>query len=168
MKRSAIRGGFSLIELMVTVAVIGFMMVLGLPSLGNSVRTSRERAAVQQFVQDFTWARGAAGSSDASLLLSGATGAPTLQLTLNADCSWTTTVNGTTEPVHTVTPSGITCTSSAVGTTIPALTYPILFKFTPQGYVAPSGNVTATGASGQVFKLNIFSSGSIIQGNSAS
>ena len=168
MKRSATRGGFSLIELMVTIAVIGFMMVLALPSLGNSVRTSRERAAVQQFVQDFTWARGAAGSSDASLLLGGATGAPTLSMQLKADCSWTTFVNGTKEPVHSATPSGITCTSAAVGTTIPALTYPITFTFTSQGYVSTSGNVTATGASGQVFQFNIFSSGSIIQGNSAS
>jgi type IV fimbrial biogenesis protein FimT len=161
MKCSARLRGFSLIELMVTVAVIGFMMVLALPSLGNSVRTSRERAAVQQFVQDFTWARGAAGSTDASLLLSGATGVPILTLQLNADCSWVTQVNGTTEPVHSTTPSGLTCTSST-------LTYPVVFQFTSQGYVSTAGNVTATGASGQVFQLSVLTSGSIIHVNNAS
>ena len=161
MKCSGRHRGFSLIELMVTVAVIGFMMVLALPSLGKSVQTSRERAAVQQFVQDFTWARGAAGGTDASLLLSGTTGVPVLTLQLNADCSWVTKVNGIQEPVHSTTPSGLTCTSST-------LTYPILFQFSSQGYVAPAGNVTATGASLQVFPLSILSSGSIIHGNNAS
>ena len=182
MKRSALRPGFSLIELMVTIAIIGFMMVLALPSLGNSVRTSRERAVMQKFVQDFTWARGAAGAGDASALAAGLSGPPTLSLVLNADCSWSTTISTTIaagtlvtpDPVHSMAladvtkqASGIACTSAALGATA-ALTYPITFNFSSQGYVSASGNVTATGASSQVFKLNILTSGSIIQGNSAS
>ena len=168
MRRSATRCGFSLIELMVTIAVIGFMMVLALPSLGNSARVSRERSLVQQLVQDFTWARGAAGAGNASALLAGTSGAPTLTLKLLADCSWTTQVNGVTDASHSnASTSGIACTSVALGAS-PALVYPVTFTFTPQGYVLTSGNVTATGASSQVFMLNILSSGSIIRGNSAS
>ena len=174
MTRSRLRPGFSLIELMVTIAVIGFMMVLALPSLGNASRVARERGLVQQFVQDFTWARGAAGAGDASTLLAGASGNPTLVVTLAADCHWTTTVNGVTDTTHSTTltqvnsqASGIACTSAAVGAT-PALVYPITFTFTPQGYVSSSGYITITGASTQDFKLNVLSSGSIIQGKTAS
>lgn len=172
------RRGFSLIELLVTIAIIAIMMALAMPSVGRAALTARERGVEQKFIQDFTWARGAAGAADASVLNSSISGAPIVVLTLQSGGTWTTTIQGSagtvTDSSHSMTtlPSGVTipCTS-VISNGLPALTFPITFTFTSTGFLASTssgGNVTFTGSSGQAFPLAILQSGSIIQGNSAS
>jgi type IV fimbrial biogenesis protein FimT len=160
--------GFSLIELMVTIAIIAIMMALAIPSIGTSVTTARERALEQKLIQDFTWARGAAGTPDAGSLISGQSGQPTLYFKVFANGTWTTylTVPASpstyvTENVHSMA-APLPVTMSCVGSN--GLTLPATFQFTPQGtLVGPTGTITCTGGSGQVFPMNFIYSGSVFR-----
>ena len=166
MTRSRLRPGFSLIELMVTIAVIGFMMVLALPSLGNASRVARERGLVQQFVQDFTWARGAAGAADQKSLDSSlASGTPTVTMTINADCTWTTKISTNVNSAHTLaaTPTTMACAPATTGG-VPTL--PVTFTFSPQGFVDKTGTLVITGTT-QTYQLQILYSGSVIETHAA-
>lgn len=161
-QRAVRERGFSLIELTIAMALVALLTVLAVPSFGNAARSSRERSVAQKLVQDFTWARGAAGAGDAAAFGT-SSGAATVVFTLKRDCSWTTTVNGTVNDAHSLTTAqladmapGIACASTS-----PAL--PAAFAFTPQGFVSSSGSVTYTGASGQAFAFTILYSGSIIR-----
>ena len=153
--------GFSLIELMVVIAIIAIMMAMAVPSFGSSVRVSRERSAVQRLTQDFMWARGATASNDASTLLAGTSGSPLLQVKVLADCTWTTTVNGVQDPKHSMTDlsaiaPGATC--SGVG-----MAMPVTFQFTSQGFVSPTGTLTFHGASTQAYALQVLYSGAMFR-----
>jgi len=153
--------GFSLIELMVTVAIIAVMLAIGVPSFGNSVRASRERSVVQRMTQDFQWARTAAATQPAT----GATGATTVQMTIAADCSWSTKVNGASDATHSM-------SSSAVASTAPGVACggiaPATFTFTPQGFVDTTGQLTFSGtAYASPLKFQILSSGAMIRSDNA-
>jgi len=156
------QAGFGLIELMVTVAIIAVMMSLAVPSFGNAARSSRERSVVQRLVQDFSWARGAAVTGNASILNSAASGAPAVTLKLNANCSWTLSVNNNAVSDHSMalgtlqsTAPNITCSST--------IALPATFTFTPQGFVNTTGTVTFTGAGGQAYPLQILYSGTMLR-----
>jgi len=165
MQHARRHAGFTLVELMITLAIIALMMVLAVPSFGSASRAARERSAVQKLVQDFAWARGAAGAGDQAALNSSLTAGvtPTLTLTLNADCSWTTAISGTTDSVHSMTTAALSAQAPGIACAATGLTLPATFTFTAQGFVDKTGGVTLTGASGQVFPLTIFYSGSIIR-----
>lgn len=154
--------GFTLVELAIVLTIIAIMVLLAAPSFGSAYRTSNERSVVQKFAQDFQWSRGAAGAADASVLISGLSGAPVVTLTVNADCTWTVAVNGTTEPSHSMTAStlgtvapGISCASS--------LTAPGRINFSAQGFVDNVGTLTYTGASSRTYPLQILYSGSVLR-----
>lgn len=166
MRRGTPVRGFTLIELMVAIAIVALTMVLAAPSFGNATRSARERNAVQKLVQDFAWARGAAGAGDAAAWGT-SSGSATVVLTLKADCSWTTTVNGTVNDAHSYTAAQLAAAAPGIGCagTSPAL--PAAFTFSAQGFVSTTGTVTYTGASGQAFTLTILYSGSVIRGNAA-
>jgi hypothetical protein len=127
-------------------------------------------------VQDFTWARGAAGAGDAATLLPGISGYPTVALTLSTDCHWTTTISTAasgpvTDPNHSMTAATLLSrapTLTCAGT--PGLALPVTFTFTAQGYTSSAGSISfsSTAGSGQTFPLDILSSGSIIRSSSAS
>jgi prepilin-type N-terminal cleavage/methylation domain-containing protein len=166
--------GFSLIELMVTIAIIGLMLVLGLPYFGKASQTAKERRVKQQFVQDFTWARGAAGAADKkSLDATLASGTPAVTMTINADCTWTTNIApGVVSAQHSMTATDLGnlanfgASGCAASNGLAAL--PQTITFSPQGFVDKVGTLTMTGASGQAFQLQILYSGSVIQTHAAS
>jgi len=160
--------GFSLIELLVVIAIIAIMMAIAVPSFGSSVRASRERSAVQRLTQDFMWARGASASNDASTLLTGTSGAPTLKVLVNADCTWTTTVNNTTDPKHSMTSTTLASIAPNAACTATGMTLPATFTFTPQGFVTTTGTLTFTGASTQTFALQVLYSGAMFRVTHAS
>jgi prepilin-type N-terminal cleavage/methylation domain-containing protein len=166
--------GFSLIELMVTIAIIGLMLVLAMPYFGKASQTAKERRVKQQFVQDFAWALGAAGAADKkSLDPTLSSGTPAVTMTINADCTWTTKIDATTTSAQhsmTATDLGNIAPFGSVGCVasngLNAL--PQTIAFTPQGFANMAGTLTMTGASGQAFQLQILISGSVIQTHAAS
>lgn len=163
--------GFSLIELMVVVAIIAIMLAIAVPSFGSSVRTSRERSVIQRMTQDFMWARGAAGANDASSLTSkiAVSGVPLITFVVRADCSWTVKVNGIDEPDHKMDTTMVTSIApGAVCSSPSGLALPATFTFTPQGFVNTTGTLTFTGTSGQSFPFQILYSGAMFRTRNAS
>jgi type IV fimbrial biogenesis protein FimT len=156
--------GLTLIELMVTVAIIAIMLALAVPSFGNSARASRERGAVQKLAQDFAWARSAAAAADASTL-GYAAGVPVITMAIAANCTWTTAVNGTRDAAHSM-------DSTTLGTLAPGascagtngLALPATITFSPQGYASASGSFAFTGTT-QTFSFQILYSGSMLRTN---
>ena len=160
--------GFSLIELMVVIAIIAIMVSLAVPSFGTGVRAAKERNVVQRLTQDFMWARGAAATADASTLNSSLNGAPTLTVRVNADCSWTTAVNGTTDAKHSMTTDAVTAAAPGVACSGTGLTLPATFTFTPQGFVNTTGTLIYTGtATTTPLKFQILYSGAIFRAASS-
>jgi type IV fimbrial biogenesis protein FimT len=153
--------GFSLIELMVTVAIIAIMLAIGVPSFGNSVRASRERSVVQRMTQDFQWARTAAATQPAS----GATGPTSVQMTIAGDCSWSTKVNGVVDSTHSM--DAATVTRAAPGVACGGIA-PATFTFTPQGFVDTTGQLTFSGSAYSTpLKFQILSSGAMFRSDTA-
>lgn len=158
--------GFTLIELMVTISIIAILMLLAMPSFGTASRSARERGVVARLIQDFTWARGAAGAATASALDSSLTAvAPQITLTLNADCTWSTLINGSANATHSMSSTqlallapGMTCSGTS-----PLL--PATFAFTSQGFVSPTGTVTLSGATTTSAQLRVLYSGAIMRIN---
>ena len=176
-------GGFSLIELMVVIAIIAIGVTLAVPYFGGATTTARQRSVVDKMVQDFTWARTAAGVADASTL-GYAVGTPTITIKLwdkaGGGCSWTTqvAVNGSppvTDTTHSMTATdmaklapGITC-----GVATDTLTLPVTFTFDPQGFIGQTGTIsyssTQAGSTGIAFwPLMFLTSGSVLNTNAAS
>ena len=170
MKARAVQRGFSVIELMVTIAIIGVMMTLAMPYFGKATTQANERKIKQQLVQDITWARGAAGAADQkSLDPSLASGTPTVTLTINANCTWTTKISTNTNAAHSLsaTPTTMSCAPAATGG-VPTL--PATFTFTPQGYLSSTtsgGTLVMTGTT-QTYQLQILYSGSVIETHAVS
>jgi prepilin-type N-terminal cleavage/methylation domain-containing protein len=159
--------GFTLVELMVVVGLIAFMLVQAVPSLSSGVRAARERSISQKFIQDFLWARSSATASDASALNAALSGIPSVTLAINADCSWSTSVNGTSDPSHSMSSNDVSAVAS-MSCSGSGLTLPATFTFTSQGYVSSTGTLTMTGSSGQSTPLRVLHSGAIFRMGNAS
>ena len=161
--------GFSLIELMVTIAIIAIMMALAMPSIGTSITSARERSVEQKLIQDFTWARGAAGAGDAGSLITGQTGSPTIEFKIDAVGTWTTRIKtptnsaGVVDVTHSMSSLQLSSLATIACVATSPLTMSVTFTFTPQGYVNNSGTVTCTGNSGQRFPMNFIYSGSVFR-----
>lgn len=149
--------GFSLVEVLVTLTVLGLLTVLAAPRISTVFQNARAREAVNRVVQDFNWARGTA-----------ANGQNTVSMTLAADCSWTTTVNGTTDASHSMTQAnllarapGLTCT--AVSPSV----LPVTFNFDATGKANASSTMLYTLTSGNSWRIQVLSSGSMLIGTGA-
>lgn len=173
--------GYTLIEILVTIAIIGIMMALAMPYFGGASTAARERNVVAKMQQDFDWARSAAGAGDAGTLgVAGATGSPVVAMTIGTagatNCVWTVTVNGNPDPIHSMSPTqlstqapNLTCTPGAIGfaTTTNLAFGPPGFTFSPQGFVSASGTMTVNGSVSS-WPLQILYSGSILNTKGAS
>lgn len=154
-------GGYTLIELLVTVAVIGVLLAVAGPSLSMALLASRERAVVQRFTQDYEWLRSQAGSA----------GVTATSLTVNANCAWSASVSvagvAAVNADHSMTAGGLTQMSpnSSFSCTSPgaSLPLPVTFNFTSQGFVSPNGILQVSGNSGTRWQLQVLYSGSIVR-----
>lgn len=147
--------GFSLIELMVTVTVIAVLLILVTPSFSNSVANSRERGVVQKFTQDFDWSRSVATTR-------------TVTLTLNADCSWSASVDGVVDTSHSMTSAALSGVASGIACASGTVALPATFAFTSQGFASPNGTLSFNGARGQQWPLQVLYSGSMVRVKGAS
>lgn len=146
--------GFTLIELVIVMAIIVVSLALTAPNFTGAITGAHERSVVSKFVQDFDWSRGAAMSS-------------TVSLQLHADCSWTTTVNGNVDAAHSMTAATLATLSSGMACG-GGIALPNTFNFTPQGFSLTVGSVTFTGSRGQQWPLQVMYSGSVIRATGAS
>ncbi len=78
LRRAARRaqGGFTLIELMITITIFGVMLALGIPAMGGWMLTSKARSASEFYLDGFATARRQAVAHNAS---------SRIVLTVNAD-----------------------------------------------------------------------------------
>ena len=155
--------GFSLIELLVTVAIIGVMFALGAASFGSTVRKARERTIVQKFVGDVAWARGLASRKGVNV-----TGASRVQIVLGADCTWATTTplaaaSSGEQTAHSMSAAEIAAQSAGIACAgSNGLALPATFTFNADGSVSTSGNITFTGTT-ETWVLRMLFSGSVVR-----
>jgi prepilin-type N-terminal cleavage/methylation domain-containing protein len=154
--------GFGLVELMVTIAIIGLLLVATLPSVGNSISNSRSRQVVSKFVQDFNALRAMASTGNHK-----ATSGVVLSLASN--CTWTATVDGSTNTNYSITATELASKASGLScaTTTPAA-FPITFTFDSFGHVSIAATFSFSTSSGQNWPIQVFQSGTLLFGQGAS
>ena len=152
--------GFTLIELMVTIAVAALLGLVALPNLANMIDASRTSVLVNKFQQDVAWARNQAVTAHIPV-----------QIVLGpGNCQWTTqtgsysggSTSWTTSTEHSMTvaqassSSGATCQfSTGTATTL-------TLSFNSQGFVSSAPSVTVTAPKGQTWSLQVLASGSVL------
>lgn len=136
--------GFTLVELMVTLAVVAILATIALPSIGNILATSELNAAQEEFVQILKKARGLAMSQStiATVVVTASTKTATLTLADSSIAAYSVTapsyVSLNVNAVYTFSPVG-------TATISPALTTTILSTPNYTGIGARTISVTSTG-----------------------
>jgi prepilin-type N-terminal cleavage/methylation domain-containing protein len=152
-------GGFTIVELLLVMAVTGIMMAFAVPRFSAAIADTRDRSAMEKFLQDYEWLRGVAGRP----------GVTAATLVLNTDCTWTTrlTASGTTttDVEHSLTAAEVSqmravllCTGSAPN----PINLPVTFNVSSAGFVTPNGNLTFQGRN-QTWPMQVLFSGSLVR-----
>ena len=143
--------GFTLIEMMVTIAVAAILGLLVVPNLIDMVDAGKTSVLVNKFPQDVAWARNQAVTTQQAVTM-----------TLGANtCTWSTSVGGTVSAEHSMTSQQLTATYPGVACTIqkaPSQT----MTFTSQGFINMAPTITITARQGQTWTLQVLASGSVI------
>ncbi len=146
--------GFTLLELLVTIAVAAILASIALPNFSSQIAGGHAQSLMNQFASDVSWARSKAVASD-----------ETMTLTFNNPaCTWqTTTANGAMVAAHTMTSNELASGNynqvqcSSGGT--------VTMTFSPDGTVTmnPASSLNFTfSAGGQNWALAVLPSGSIV------
>lgn len=144
--------GFTLIELMVTVSLVGILLALVAPYLSNTIANARARNVVSQFRQDFNWLRNQA-----------VTGNRVVRLTLNSDCSWQSLIDGVADASHSMSATELGNASSNIACTASnATVLPVTFNFSGQGFVAPAATFVFNGPNNQNWPVQVLTSGTVV------
>ncbi len=143
--------GFTLIEMMVTIAIAAILGIMVVPNLINMVDSGKTSVLVNKFPQDVAWARNQAVTTQQPVVI---TLGPTA-------CTWSTSVGGTVSAEHSLTAAqlnatypNVTCTTS--GGNSQTLT------FDSQGFINTAPTITVTARQGQTWTLQVLASGSVI------
>ena len=94
-------GGFTLIEAMLTLAVLGVLVVMAIPTFGNMMEKRRVMAAAEAIYSDLRWARSESIKRNIAI-----------RVTFVNGSNWSYTIN--TDPVKTV--NGSDFPSTSIGT----------------------------------------------------
>lgn len=162
--RAEAQAGFTLLELLVTMVVMGVLLAIAVPAFESLVQSQHDSDITGQFAQDLAWAQGEALSGQ------------TVTITMGADGSWTTTetsYDSSTQQTTTNTISGHSLTSAQLLADAPGVQCTVVggsskscaatMSFNSIGVVsgAPSGVVEyQTGSNVSSFQL--FASGSLV------
>ena len=146
--------GFTLLELLVVIAVAAILASIALPNFSSQIASSHAQSLMNQFASDVSWTRSKAVASD-----------ETMTLTFNNPaCAWQTTdANGATVAAHSMTSnelasgnySQVQCSSGGS----------VTMTFLPDGTVTmiPASSLNFTfSAGGQSWALAVLPSGSIV------
>ncbi len=148
------RNGFTLIELMVTIAVAAVLLTLAMPSFLSSIRGQQVTSVTQNFEQDVAWVRGQAVS-----------GASPAQITLNTNCSWSVLIGSNVDLGHSMSYAQLTHNAPTITCSGFASSAPLTLSFDSLGMMQSSAStniITFTPATGLSSSLEIFGSGVIV------
>ncbi len=166
--RSRTPGGFTLIELMVTMAIFAIMAIIAVPKMYDAMLSARIARLPNRLAQDVAWARAQA-----------ATTGEALQMTLGPGCTWSTQVgsldssnnfvaasdtnSASQDLAHSLTTAqvndeyqGATCAINGSATTSLAL------SFDSRGFISTSADVTVSTTAGQSWAMQILASGAVV------
>lgn len=76
--RSAFSGGFTLVELMVTISILVLLLMMAVPPLARAIQNSKVSVLASNLPQDFRWARNQAQTSRIPH-----------RIVIGAGCTWT-------------------------------------------------------------------------------
>ena len=151
--------GFTLLELIVTIAVAAIILALGVPSFLSSIHHQQVVSVTENFEQDVAWVRGQAIS-----------GASTATLTLQTNCSWVASTGSAADAQHSMSVAqlatdspGITCQSVPSGGL--TLNFNNLGLVTPTSTntTMPANTITFAPNPGVPISIEVFGSGAIVE-----
>ncbi|MEW6560244.1 MAG: GspH/FimT family pseudopilin [Pseudomonadota bacterium] len=143
--------GFTLVEMMVTIAIAALLGLMVVPNLVSMVDSGKTSVLVNKFPQDVAWARNQAVTTQQPVTI-----------TLGANtCTWSTSVGGTVSAEHSLTASQLAASYPNVSCTITGGTAQTL-TFDSQGFINTAPTITVTAAHGQTWTLQVLASGSVI------
>lgn len=151
--------GFTLIELVVTIAIAAIVAAFALPMLQSSIAAKSSQSIASNLAQDLQWARMQATS-----------GAGPVSVQINPDCSWQISLGSplTADSAHSqsvaqisqIAPGGATCQGVPAGG--------VVLSYQSNGLVSGGSDlpVTISTVSGGRASLRIFASGVVMLGAS--
>ena len=143
--------GFTLIELLVAVAIAGIIAAFALPNFANQIAAGHAQTLMNLLASDVQWARGKAAATGQTVTLS----------FNNPTCTWQTTVNGTVDTAHSMTPSQLS--SGSYSQVVFCNSAPLNLTFNPGGSVTGvSSTALQFSAGGQTYSMLLLASGSIV------
>jgi prepilin-type N-terminal cleavage/methylation domain-containing protein len=143
--------GFTLIEMMVTIAIAALLGLMVVPNLVSMVDSGKTSVLVNKFPQDVAWARNQAVTTQQAVVM-----------TLGpANCLWSTTVGGVLQPEHSLTQQQFDASYLGTQCAITGGNSQTL-NFDSQGFVSSAPSIKVTAQRGQVWTMQVLSSGSVI------
>ena len=146
--------GFTLLELLVVIAVAAILASIALPNFSSQIASSHAQSLMNQFASDVSWTRSKAVASDETMTLN----------FNNPACTWTTTAaNNATVAAHSMTSSQLA--SGNYGQVQCSSGGSVTMTFSPDGTVTmnPASTLNFTfSAGGQKWALAVLPSGSIV------
>ena len=140
--RSFTPRGFTLIEMMVTVAIAAIIVGLGVPAMKGFLDTTRRAAAVNSFVTDVQRARSTAASRGSTIVMCTATDATGCSGETNWEDGWMLFIdsNGN-DAFDAALDTSLSFHEPARGVTMPGNGGTGLLRFNP-GFLSMTGNLT--------------------------
>lgn len=134
--------GFTLIEMMVTVAIAAIIVGLGVPAMKGFLDTNRRAAAVNSFVTDIQRARSTSASRGNTIVMCTATDASGCSGDTRWEDGWMVFIdsNGN-DTFDSAVDTSLSFTEPASGVTMPSNSPTGLLRFSP-GFLSMTGNLT--------------------------
>lgn len=134
--------GFTLIELMVTVAIAAIIVGMGVPAMSSFLDTNRRAAAVNSFVTDVQRARSTAASRDSTVVMCTAVDGTGCTGVTNWEAGWMLFIdsNGN-DTFDAATDTSLSFHEPAGGVTMPGNGGTGLLRFSP-GFLSMTGNLS--------------------------